>query len=274
MHNSDDVRPSSCATLLVFLLSLCLVSCVNDDRMVTVSCIRPRDGVLVRLSGVASQSTALINMYQLAPGTILELDPPKSGESRGSWRVLYVLRHSREDFLPLESEAWLADILSENLDIEADVDVDKTLTTSTENWRRQIAQDIKVVALGAYRLTLRDPLGLLNGDYSALTLVKNGAKTSRFVIVTAASYGKQLYLGYVRPSVGVNIATMNKFYLHLKYTCSSITQITSKTHPPGESASVYFFYRAVEYDRTSKSIAFATDPADLTEFALTTDGTS
>jgi hypothetical protein len=257
--------------LTAILSTLCLNSCGDEDRIVTVTCgPPPGTNISVEMggSGTRGATIGLLNTRQYVPGTILQLTPALKGDDHGSGRVAYILRTTERDFLPPRSEAWFGNVVSGGFDVEMDEDVKQALKPLNIDWKKQMAANTAVETMGAQRKTLRDPLQLINVDKSAVGLIQNGISTDRFVLVTAVSYGGSVDLGYSATTLAVNTVEVLNFYLHLKYACSAIATINSRVQSPGTQVPILFFYVPVKYDYTSGMVKIDTGSTDLATFDL------
>lgn len=253
---------------VAILSSLVLISCREEDRILTVTCgPLPGTNISVDMGGsVAGRPTiGFLNTHQFSPGTILQLSPAATAEDTAGANVAYILRTTALDYFPPRPEVWLANIVSAHFETEADEDVKQALDSMSIDWGSRIAANTGVWIAGAQRNTLRDPLRLVNADPKAVGVIRSGTNTWRFAVVSAASHGGNVGLTYSAPTLAVNTIEVANFYLHLKYACSTVSAINANTQSRKE-VSVLFFTVPVKYDPETRTVVPDTEPMDLAGF--------
>jgi hypothetical protein len=259
------------AALAAVLSTFHLVSCTNEDRVVTVTCSPPpRDSISVDMGrvGMETRAVGFLNTRQFVAGTIIQLNPAATGDAHAIGSVVRVLQTSEGDFLPARSEGWLEDVVSASFRVRLDNDVNEALKPLHIDWEKTLVRDTALSSFGAKRRVLRDPLGLINADRIATALIREGGKTSRFVMVSAASYGNAIAIGYSAPSLAGNTVDISNFYLHLKYECSAVTKINSIAHSLGKPVPILIFFVAVKFDSAKEAVVSETGDLDFTRVDL------
>jgi hypothetical protein len=257
--------------LSLSLITLCLTACREEDRILTVTCKIP-DGATVSAEFGASDSTGeqigLLNTFQFSPGAILQLEPAASIGSLGRGRLAYGLQTSDRDYLPLHLQSWGGKAVGVSFNIQSDDEDQSFLNSLNRELKKTIEDNTFMWAWGAKRKVLGNPVGLVNADSGAVDIVRTGAETTRFVIVSAVSYGTNVALGYSGDSVAVNTLKDGRVYFHLKYTCPVLTKMTVLVKSSGGKAPLVFFYVPITYDRGRRLVQVDSRRIDLTKFAF------
>lgn len=254
---------------LSVLLLVGLIACRNEDRMLTVGCGgQPSANIAIEMSnlGTPGSNVGLLDIPHFVPGTILQLTPTASNSGRGIGTAVYVLRTSDEDFLPPRPEAWFNKVVSAHFDLEMDEDVRHVLQPPNVESQNTILSNTEVWMRSMQRMSLREPLQLINSDKVAVGIIRGATGTNRFALVSEVSYGKQAFLYYpTPPALANNLIEVSKFYLHIKYACPALTALGSAS----QSATllpVVFIQIPVKYDPLSGMVTIDASPIDLFSF--------
>jgi hypothetical protein len=259
------------AISLSLLVPLGLISCGNEDRMVTVDCGPPSANVAIEMGnlGTSGLSFGLLNTPHFVPGTVIQLTPPVSQKGRGSGMAVYVLETSDEDFLPPRPEAWFNKVVGAQFDVEMDEDVRFALQPLNVDWQKTIIASTEILIRNARRSSLREPLRLINSDAAAVETVRRGKGTSRFALVSEVSYGNRPFLYYsMPPALAYNLIEVSRFYLHIKYACSALAELGSTSQSAAMSIPIVFIQIPVKYDPLSRMVTIDTNPIDFMSFDL------
>ena len=259
------------ALLVILSSTWWITSCVDEDRMATVSCAPPpSDFISVSTGpwGTSKRSTGFVNTRHFEPGTIVELKLTAGGGGRGSGDAVYRLNTSDGDFLPLLQEDTNNDIAGANFFVQLDPDVARTAGPVIAQLKQDIVRRSGLVLENSKRRVLRDPVELTNSDGRAMTLIRDGDQSSRFIVVSAVSYGRNVLLGYYWATLLVNFLHFQNFNLHLNYVCSPLAEMNSAAQASGKDVPILFFYVALKYDRATASIVIDPAPLDLASFEI------
>jgi len=254
-----------CTSLLA-----CQFACLKE-RTIKVTC-GPTDAEAVSADfgspNVAGISIGLLNSHQFAPGMILELVPPATGEKFGHGSVPYVVQVSDADFAPVQPEATINKVVSANFEVDADVDVKKAAEIANIDLKNKITNDTTLTVTNAQRKTLRNPIGLLNADPNAVARINH--PDNRYVFISAVSYGDSVSLTYkanASSTSDVNVIKFADFKLDITWACSDVASINDAAQKAGSGkAAILFFYVPVTFrdgkvDTDSRSL-------DLTQYHL------
>ena len=261
------------ASLMLVVVCFLFESSCQKERTIKVTC-GPTDAEAVSADfgspNVAGISIGLLNSHQFSPGMLLELFPPAGQDQFGHGDVPYVVKvDDANDFAPLQPEATISKVVSANFNVQMDADVQQAAAQMSIDIKSMIKNDTKLTATNAQRKTLRDPIGLLNGDSKAVDRIK-GHPDNRYVIISAVSLGDAVNLSYqasTSVSSDVNVIKFGKFKLDINWDCSDIAQINSNASAaPAHRTAILFFYVPVTY----KDGKIDTDarPLDLTKYHL------
>ena len=249
------------------LFPLVLTACSSEDRILSVGCETPPKGnIAIEMGnlGTTGSSLGLLDTPKFKPGMILQLTAASSEYDRGRGTVVYTLRTSDADFLSPRPEAWFSKVVSANFNIETDDDVLRTLKTLNVDPQKLILANTGAWISNAQRISLREPLRLINFDHIAVTLIHNEVgTTNRYTLVSAVSYGQMGLYYPTPPALANNLIEMSKFYLHIKYTCS-IPEPSTSTQSGVMSAPIIFIQIPIKYDPLSGTVITDNTPIDLT----------
>lgn len=254
--------------LLAVMLSLC--ACQSEDRNVTVICSdSPSDAILTAagVPGAHNEALAAVNREQLAPGTVLQLTPEAGTRTRGI--VLRALDTQAQDFFPHERESWQKNPVRAKLTFDLDEDLRSQLSRSHPGWEGKVAKHIDLVS-NATRYSLRDPLALINRDASVVARIRGATDGSRFMVVSAVSYGTWIGLmdWWKVGSVGVDLVGVGSFYLHLTYRCAPLERLNAMARASGRPIPVLFLFLGVKYNHATRSVEIDSAPLDLSTVDL------
>ena len=260
---------TACTLLLVMGLAGC-----PEYRTIKVTCGPTKDEAISADFGspnVAGISIGLLNTHQLAPGTIIQLNPPQAGETFGNGSAPKILKVTDSDFAPLQPEGTISKVVSADFTVQADADVTKAAASLNIDLKTEITNNTSLTATNAQRKTLMDPLGLLNNDQGAINLLK-AAPNSRFVVVSAVSYGDGVSLQYTSKTAStnsVNVLKFGKFVLNVNFDCSDVASINSNAKSAsGGKTPLLFFYVPVTYNKDDNKIEVDQRSIDLTKYKL------
>jgi len=235
----------------------------------------PGNPIAVDMGGFGPNeaTVALVNAPQLMPGAIVYVRDSATPKYSGTGTALYVLRTSEADFLPSQPEQAFGTVVSARFDVDLDNDVRKALRSLNIRWSNRIAANTTVMTGGMRRHVLRDPIGLLNNDKAAITIMRGVEDGGRFVVVSAVSYGALIAMesfNYTSsPAVALNTLEVPNFYLHLKYTCATLDTLNSRAKQVGTAVPMLFFYSPIRLDSDTGLVRGDSQPIDLSEFDLT-----
>lgn len=233
-----------------------------------VTCGPPAAGGIVAGFGdadAAGTNIGLLNTQRFAPGTILQLVP--DGREAGRMSVPYLLRVADSDFVARRPEYWLGNVMDANFKIEVDPDIEHAARAQQVELRAMLIRHTKVLALGAWRETLRNPVGLVNADDRVVAIIRAASATSRFVVVSAVSYGSGLRVAYAELPGLPDVLRLRGFYLHLSYSCPAETGTGPGDHRSHEEGMpLIFFYIPLAYDSISGEVRIDERPLDLARF--------
>ena len=263
--------PKVVVGLAIFISLLAFQIACLKQRTIKVTC-GPTDAEAVSADfgspNVAGISIGLLNSHQFSPGMILELVPPASGEKFGRGSVPYVVQVSDADYAPVQPEATISKVVSANFEVDADVDVKKAVEVANIDLKNKITNNTSLTVTNAQRKTLRDPIGLLNGDSKAVVRISH--LDNRYVFISAVSYGDNVGLSYkanAASTTDVNVIKFADFKLNITWDCADVANINSNAQKAGSGkAAVLFFYVPVtmrdgKVDTDSRSL-------DLTQYHL------
>ena len=244
----------------VMTISLGFAACAGEDRVVSVTCgPSPGPDIAAQMGNAQAEGARIgfLNTRQFTPGTILDLGSDEAGRAPDAARVAYVLRTTERDFMPPRAEAWFGNVVNGSFSVRLEDDVRRALRSANVDWSKALSKNTAIL-IAATRKTLRDPVRLINGDKDAVMSLRNEGGERRFVVVSAVSYGIGLDLAAVnfssRPEIANNTLEVAELYLHLKFSCSSIDQINSKTSEAEVPVPILFFYVPVRIDRESGTV--------------------
>lgn len=256
---------------------LCLPSCRDEDRSLTVTCGQPPGkSISVQMGGADGglENVGLLTAQQFAPGTILLLTPSATNADAWHTRAAYVLQTTEGEFLPLRPEPWFSNVVAAHFGVEMDEDTERDLKPLKLDWNALVTKNLAVVFGGVYRRVLRDPAALINADKAAVDIVRSESSVRRFVIVNAVSYADGvgvIGLNYSsRPNIAINTLEVSKFYLHEQFSCSTLKTLNIEAKSSGTKVPVVSFYLNLTYDRSTGTIGIDGAPVDL--MALNLDG--
>jgi hypothetical protein len=261
---------------LLSLMLVCavigLAACPPDTRTIKVTCGPTKNETISADFGspnVAGISVGLLNTHQLPPGALFQLNPPQTGDVLGSGSIPKILKTTDADFAPLQPEATISKVVKADFSVEVDADVTKAAASLNIDLKTEITNNTDLTVTNAQRKTLMDPLALLNGDNGVADLMKT-APTSRFVLVSAVSYGDGVSLSYANNSSSnnsANILKVGKFTVDVKYDCSDVASINASAKN-GSKAALLFFYVPVVLNATTGKVEVDQRPIDLTKYSL------
>jgi hypothetical protein len=264
------LRQNCLRSFLTVAAVWCLLSCTEDDRLLTATCGQSLGrAILVKLTRTKTQiaTVGVLDTPQWLPGTILELQPAGAG-SQGGARVVYRLRASEADFMAPEQEDWVSEIIHPSFDFDMDDDVRRALRFSKSAVLRQIDDQTVVVAIHAKRRTLKDPLEMINHDPMATEIVRKSGMRHRFVVISAASYGTAVALEYSGYPIAKNTIRVEGYYLHLQYDCAAMVPINSKARSSGGEIPIMFVYLPIRVEAERGHVVADTAALDLSDLDL------
>ena len=116
-----------------------------------------------------------------------------------------------------------------------------------------------------------DPLSLINKEQGAIDLLK-AAPNSRFVVISAVSYGDGVKLEYTSKTASansVNVLKFGNFVLNVNFDCSDVASINSNAQLAGGGKTpLLFFYVPVAYNKDANKVEVDTRSIDLTKYRL------
>lgn len=246
---------------IAFAATLPTSSCTNSNRMVTVECGAPPGvnlGVKQADSFDGPPTWGLMTSHPLSIASLLELRPPLGGEQVGRLVSIYSIEVSTRESLPLRSDSafWALVDVPFSLNFSSGDSI-QARSSNAVSLVYRIVQNTTAVVSDAQRMTLRDPLAVLNADKHARQIVRSADAQSIFVMVTGLLYGSRIDLVGLNysehPEIAVNTVSLGNVYLHYKFACSSMETINAKGKS-GKPVPVAFLYRSVRYSDTGNII--------------------
>jgi hypothetical protein len=253
------------------LMTACLVSCGDEDRILKVTC-DPTSVEEISLDfgspNITGMSAALLNAHQFAPGMIIRLMSAASANEVGGGNRPYVLHTFKEDFSPSKVQgAAVVKVVSAPFRIKFDADVEQTVRPLSIDLKSEVVRNTLLVATGVQRMDLQDPLGLINADRDAVALIRASPRRSRFVVVTGGVYADDAGLYYFG-SFFPNTLRVANFYLHVDYACPAATTSHRGATLSDRGAPIVIVYAPVTYDATNEKVQVDTRPIDLTQYTF------
>jgi len=260
---------------LLLVTTSCLASCGEEDRAVRISCNHSAEAMPIHLSTPESEAGQVFQLSaeDLHPGEILRLTPGGSSGQSGSSRVIYALKAPAESYLPDKSQSFSGTIAGRYFAIEAAPNVESSVVGSDA-----LIERVTYFFYGpSGRRVLRDAIAALNGDSRAVAAIREGAPTSRFLVVSGAwPNGQSYYLLYGSGArvagsvVAVNTVKRGPFYLHAQFRCSSATGTGPDAGSIEMPHQALISYLPVRYDGKEGTVVLDKEPIDLGRYRFAT----
>ena len=259
-------------SILLLQTILLVTSCADDDRSLSVSCetVRNHRDVIIPLNIVDTSRTrtGILTTRTLSPGTLIELIPTKPENSQEAPLAPYRLHTSDSDFLPPKLYAWLpGEVVKAPFRVNFDTDLMQVATATGLDINQEIANHTLFIATGMSkdmrRFDLKDPLGLINSDRYALSIMRENQK-HRFLLVSGVAYGQHLFFMYT----GSRLRDVSSIHLHTNYRCPSIAALNAIEGSLPNDVALVMFYTPVTYDALSVNVQQDPRPIDFEQFTL------
>ena len=252
------------AGLIGLLSILCLVSCDEDDRLLSVDC-DPGSVEAISVSfdvpSLNSSLPAHPNIQGFSPGDLLQLTSETGAASIGRKGLVYTLKvpssaTQTSDLVPL-----FTNVVIGQFNVDSDVDLRKLVGVEST-----IVENTHVYYENARHSYLSNPLSAVNSDNVAVDILRRAPANSRFVVVSSVWSGSRVLSYFVDPKsfLAINMLNVSGNYIHVRYICPALKFSLDRLNVPHP---LLFTYVPIKYDATTSTVI--SDPRPLDEGKLT-----